>query len=73
MPKEAYEPVDGRREEDGASLARRAHFPGSLCHGCAEHRYVEGRATVFIRCNALGVKYPPQPVLRCPAFRRASP
>jgi len=43
--------------------------PGSLCHRCAERRYVTGRSTLFVRCNALPTKYPPQPVRTCVAFR----
>jgi hypothetical protein len=36
-------------------------FPDSICHRCAAHRYVEGRATVFVLCTALPDKYPRQP------------
>jgi hypothetical protein len=43
-------------------------FPTSICHGCTAHRYVRGKTSVFIRCTALPVKYPPQPVKQCPAF-----
>jgi hypothetical protein len=38
--------------------------PTSLCHRCAARQYVRGRATLFVMCTALLVKYPPQPVLR---------
>jgi len=44
-------------------------YPNSLCHGCVARRYVEGRATLFVMCTALLEKYPPQPVIRCQAFR----
>lgn len=44
-------------------------FPTSLCHGCAASRLVHGRSTLFLRCTALPEKYPPQPVVRCTAFR----
>jgi hypothetical protein len=47
-------------------------FPESLCHRCAARRYVHGRATLFVMCTALPKKYPPQPVIRCEAFRPAS-
>ena len=36
-------------------------YPDSLCHRCAARRYVKGRATLFVQCTALPVKYPPQP------------
>ncbi len=44
-------------------------YPASICHRCAAHRYVMGRATLFVRCTALPRKYPSQPVLQCRAFR----
>ena len=45
-------------------------FPESLCHRCAAPpRYVRSSTTTFVLCPLLPVKYPPQPVLRCPAFR----
>jgi hypothetical protein len=44
-------------------------FPDSLCHRCQHHRYVVGRSSIFIRCQALPLKYPPQPVRACPAFK----
>ena len=43
--------------------------PESLCHRCAARSYVQGRATTFVMRTALPVKYPPQPVVRCEAFR----
>jgi len=54
-------------EERGGRPAR--PFPTSLCHRCGACRYVEGKASVFVLCSALAVKYPPQPVVRCAAFR----
>jgi hypothetical protein len=47
-------------------------YHNSHCHRCAAHRYVKGRATVFVMCTALPVKYPPQPVVQCEAFRPES-
>ncbi|MFL5307275.1 MAG: hypothetical protein ACJ8F1_18810 [Polyangia bacterium] len=44
-------------------------FPGSLCWRCAHHRVISAPRSVFVLCTALPVKYPPQPVLLCPAFR----
>jgi hypothetical protein len=44
-------------------------FADSLCWRCAHHRRVSGARSVFLRCEALPVKYPPQPVTVCPAFR----
>lgn len=41
----------------------------SLCHRCAAHRYVKGRATVFVMCTVMPEKYPAQPVIQCVAFR----
>ncbi len=55
----------------GAAGAKVPH-PESLCHRCAARRYVKGRATVFVMCTALPVKYPPQPVVQCEAFRPES-
>ena len=43
--------------------------PESLCHRCAAVRYVQGKNTLFVRCTALAVKYPPQPVRSCVAYR----
>jgi hypothetical protein len=48
-------------------------YPESLCHRCRHHRVVVGRASVFIRCLALPVKYPSQPVRVCPAFELSGP
>lgn len=49
-------------------------FPQSLCHRCAAPpRYVRTRTSAFILCPLLAVKYPPQPVLRCAAFRPFAP
>ena len=47
----------------------KALYPESLCRACAACRYVKGRATVFVMCTVMPEKYPPQPVLRCVAFR----
>jgi len=45
-------------------------FPTSLCHQCAAPpRYVRTPRSTFILCPILPNKYPPQPVLRCPAFK----
>jgi len=44
-------------------------FPTSLCHRCGACRDVQGRSSWFVQCTALEQKYPPQPVLQCPAFR----
>jgi hypothetical protein len=44
-------------------------FPDSLCHRCAGRRYVPARASTFIMCTVLDVKYPRQPVRACAAFR----
>jgi hypothetical protein len=44
-------------------------FPDSLCHGCAGRRTIEGRASTFIMCVTLEVKYPRQPVRACLGFR----
>ena len=44
-------------------------FPQSLCHRCgAPPKYVRTKTSVFVFCPLLPIKYPPQPVLRCPAF-----
>jgi hypothetical protein len=44
-------------------------FPTSLCHRCAAPpRYIKTQTSTFILCPVLPNKYPPQPVLRCPAF-----
>lgn len=49
-------------------------FPTSLCHRCdAPPRYVRTATSTFLLCPRLPTKYPPQPVLRCPAFRPAKP
>lgn len=48
-------------------------FPTSLCHRCAAPpRYVRTQSSTFILCPLLPKKYPPQPVLRCPAFKPRS-
>jgi hypothetical protein len=45
-------------------------YPESLCHRCAAPpKLVRTRTSTFILCPLLPVKYPPQPVLRCPLFR----
>jgi hypothetical protein len=44
-------------------------FPDSLCHACAGCRTVEGRASTFVMCTTLEVKYPRQPVRACLGFR----
>lgn len=46
-------------------------FPTSLCHQCIHHHRVETARSAFLMCRKLPVKYPPQPVLQCPAFQRA--
>ncbi len=43
-------------------------FPDSLCWRCRHCRKVETKSSTFLRCTALPVKYPSQPVHRCPAF-----
>jgi DNA-nicking Smr family endonuclease len=53
-------------------LAPDLPFPDSLCHGCVAHRIVPGKASAFILCTALAVKYPPQPQRACAAFRAPS-
>jgi hypothetical protein len=45
-------------------------FAESLCWQCEAHRAIEGARSTFLMCTALPVKYPPQPVRACPAFRR---
>ena len=54
---------------------RELPFPTSLCHSCAAPpRYVRTGRSTFIFCPLLATKYPPQPVLRCAAYRkRADP
>jgi hypothetical protein len=47
-------------------------FPSSICHRCTAHRYVRTKTSTFIMCTALEKKYPPQPVLACPAFTEDS-
>jgi hypothetical protein len=44
-------------------------FPGSLCWQCEAHRTIDGARSTFLMCTALPVKYPPQPVGACRAFR----
>gem|GEM_PF-3485966 len=46
-------------------------FPSSLCHLCIHHHRVEAARSVFLMCRKLPIKYPPQPVLQCPAFQSA--
>lgn len=48
-------------------------FPQSLCHRCQALRLVEGARSTFLMCSALPTRYPPQPVVRCPAFQPVSP
>ena len=43
-------------------------FPESLCHRCTAMRQVATKTSSFLMCTALPVKYPRQPVARCPAF-----
>jgi hypothetical protein len=45
-------------------------FAESLCWQCEAHRAIEGARSTFLMCTALPVKYPPQPVRACEAFRR---
>jgi len=47
-------------------------FDQSLCWQCEAHRAVEGARSTFVMCTALPVKYPPQHVRTCPAFRKAA-
>jgi hypothetical protein len=47
----------------------RRDYPDSLCHGCAGCRYIEGRASTFVMCTMLELKYPRQPVRACLGFR----
>lgn len=55
--------------KDGPQAGAGHPFPSSLCHQCRSVRYVESaRGSVFVRCLALAVKYPPQPVRVCAAF-----
>ncbi len=44
-------------------------FPESLCHRCANLRYVETAQSTFLLCPVLPNKYPRQPVRRCSLFR----
>jgi hypothetical protein len=46
-------------------------FADSLCWRCANHRVIGGARSLFLKCEALAVKYPRQPVTACPAFRAA--
>jgi len=55
----------GRRQGGRPQKSSEPPYPDSLCHGCAARQYVRGRATLFVMCMALPVKYPPQPVVRC--------
>jgi hypothetical protein len=48
-------------------------FSASLCWTCEAHRRVDGARTTFLMCTALPVKYPPQPVRACPAYRQTGP
>ena len=46
-------------------------FPDSLCHRCdAPPRYVRTGRSIFILCPRMPNKYPLQPVLSCPGFRK---
>jgi hypothetical protein len=58
--------VDAAIERDGREPPP---YPESLCHRCAGRRYVPARASTFVMCTVLDLKYPRQPVLACPAFR----
>jgi hypothetical protein len=45
-------------------------YPTSLCHRCAAPpRYVRTTTSIFIMCPILPNKYPPQPVVRCTAYK----
>lgn len=50
-------------------------FPDSLCHRCANLRYVETRrGSVFLQCGHPDLpKYPRQPVEHCPGFTASDP
>ena len=56
-------------ERPGDANEPRLPHAESLCHRCAAVRYVRGKNTLFVRCTALAVKYPPQPVRSCAAYR----
>jgi len=54
---------------DTKAAARRA----SLCESCAFVRRVEGRhgqRYLLCRNQSIAAKYPPQPVVACPAYAR---
>jgi hypothetical protein len=57
--------------DETPGLAPGRPFENSLCWGCANHRVIGGARSVFLKCEALAVKYPRQPVTACPAFRAA--
>jgi hypothetical protein len=59
------------QQEDGPPPAENAGrpFAESLCWRCLEHREIKGARSTFLMCSALAVKYPPQPVRACSAFR----
>jgi uncharacterized cysteine cluster protein YcgN (CxxCxxCC family) len=59
-----FEPADDGDRRD---------YPESLCHGCAGCCYVHARASMFVMCATLDVKYPRQPVRACVAFRAREP
>jgi hypothetical protein len=62
------------KEREPPRRAPELPFPTSLCHRCAAPpRYIETRTSTFILCPILPNKYPPQPVLRCPAFKPRPP
>jgi hypothetical protein len=56
-------------KKDPPAPAAPTPYPESLCHACAARRYVPARASTFLMCTALDVKYPRQPVRACVAFR----
>jgi hypothetical protein len=47
-------------------------FAESLCWRCRACREIKAARSTFLMCTALAVKYPPQPVRACAAFRERS-
>jgi hypothetical protein len=46
-------------------------FPDSVCHRCANSRVIVTKASKFLLCTVLAVKYPRQPVSDCAEFKLA--
>ena len=62
------------RRERGVAGRRYAATPMTLCCSCAFVRLTEGRrgqTYLLCRSEAIGAKYPPQPVVRCPGWAPA--